>query len=70
LCSAHLAWLGTDEQVFHGAQRKNDRKPILFMALEERVFDVPEKIRKEAYINSMEMYDNMYRESLEDLDGF
>ncbi len=45
-------------------------KEILSMAIEERVFDVPDNLKKDAYINSMEKYEQMYRESLDNPDKF
>ncbi len=38
--------------------------------LEGRVFDVPEEVRKRAWINSFEQYQEMYKRSLEDPEGF
>jgi acetyl-CoA synthetase len=39
-------------------------------SLDEKVFDVPEEFRKDAWISSMEQYQEMYRRSLDDADAF
>ena len=36
----------------------------------EQVFDVPAEFQKDAWISSMEQYQEMYRRSLDDADNF
>ncbi len=38
--------------------------------LTDQVFDVPAELQKEAWINSMEQYQEMYRRSMDDADAF
>ncbi len=45
-------------------------KSIESLMTELRVVDPPDWVRERAYINSMEQYDEMYRRSVEDPEGF
>jgi acetyl-CoA synthetase len=49
---------------------KKEKKAIESVSLEERVFDVPAELQKVAHINSMKQYDEMYKRSKDDPDGF
>jgi len=40
------------------------------MAEEKKVYPVPERVAKTAYINSMEMYNKIYKRSIEDPQNF
>ncbi len=46
------------------------KKTIESVALEERVFPVPEELKKVAHINSPEQYEQMWKRSVEDPEGF
>jgi acetyl-CoA synthetase len=46
------------------------KKSIMSVSLEDRVFEVPEGLKRRAYINSPEQYDQMYKESRDNPDKF
>jgi len=46
------------------------KQHITHLMTEQRKFPVPESFRTKAYISSMEQYEEMYKRSLEDPDGF
>ncbi len=46
------------------------KETITSVNIEDRVFEVPENIRKRAYIKSREEYEKMYKRSIDDPDGF
>jgi acetyl-CoA synthetase len=46
------------------------QKAIESIGLEKREFEVPEELQKTAHINSMERYEDMFRRSREDPEGF
>jgi len=48
----------------------SDEETITSVGIEERVYEVPEDIRRTAYIKSREEYEKMYRRSLDDPEGF
>ena len=45
-------------------------KSIMSVSLEDRVFEVPEELKKRAYINSAAKYEKMYKESRDNPDQF
>jgi len=45
-------------------------KSIMSVSLEDRVFEVPEELKKRAYINSAAKYEKMYKESRDNPDKF
>jgi len=47
-----------------------EKKGIMSVSLEDRVFPVPENLKKSAYINSKEQWMKMYNESITDPEGF
>jgi len=47
-----------------------EKKTIMSVQLEERVFPVPENLKKTAYIKSKAQYEKMWKESIEDPDKF
>jgi len=49
---------------------EEEKQEIFSVAIEDRVFDVPEEVKKDSYIDSLEKYESMHKESLEDPDGF
>ncbi len=49
---------------------EEEKQEIFSVAIEDRVFDVSEEVKKDSYIDSLEKYESMYKESLEDPDGF
>ncbi|MFO8058681.1 MAG: acetate--CoA ligase [bacterium] len=49
---------------------EEEKQEIFSVAIEERVFDVPEEVRKDSYIDSLQKYESLYQESLDDPEGF
>ena len=49
---------------------KKERKEILSMQEETRVFPPPENIKKTALIKTLEEYKQLYKKSVDDPDGF
>ncbi len=47
-----------------------EKKTMTSLSMEGRVFDVPQELQEKAYINSMEQYEEMYKRSIEDPEGF
>ncbi len=47
-----------------------DKKSILSMSLEDRVFDPPQELVKDTYIKSMAEYEKLHQESIKDPDKF
>jgi acetyl-CoA synthetase len=47
-----------------------EKKQIASLSAEDRVFEVPANVQEMAYINSMEQYEKMHKESLEKPDQF
>lgn len=47
-----------------------EKKSLTSMAIEEREFEVPADLKKAAYVNSMEQYEQMHKESLDNPDKF
>ena len=49
---------------------EKEKKSILSVSLEDRVFDIPKDLQKRAYIKSAAQYDRMYKESRDNPDQF
>lgn len=47
-----------------------EKKTIMSVSVESRVFDVPESFRERAYIKSMDEYKKMWERSIKDPEGF
>jgi len=47
-----------------------EKKGIMSVSLEDRIFSVPENLKKSAHINSKEQWMKMYKESIENPEGF
>ena len=47
-----------------------EKKTMTSLSLKGRVFDVPRELQKKAHIKSMEQYEEMYKRSIEDPEGF
>lgn len=47
-----------------------EKKGIVSVSLEDRVFEPPKKGFEDAWIKSMDQYREMYKRSIEDPDGF
>jgi acetyl-CoA synthetase len=47
-----------------------EKKEIKSLSIEDRVFEIPKNVQSSAYINSMDQYEKMYRESLDQPDQF
>jgi len=62
--------VSTDNKQRRKSMATQEKEEILSVSLEKREFEVPEALRKEAYINSMDQYESMHRESLEDPEKF
>ncbi len=49
---------------------KESKETIKVLMTEERLFPPPPDLKKNAYIKGMEEYDALYKESIEDMEGF
>jgi acetyl-CoA synthetase len=47
-----------------------EKKGMESLSLEGRVFDVPKELQEKAHINSMAQYEEMYKRSMDDPEGF
>jgi len=47
-----------------------EKKTIESVSLEERVFPIPEELKKTAYIKSRQEYEQLWKRSIEDPEGF